>query len=204
MTFVIIAVLLVALAGAGVGAIAMRQKRNFATANEIVPGRATSAPAAWAGAHSPEAKLHRRLGEAVAALRANPTLSDGAFMESRASIENAAQMIDERLIAAAALPRGHREAAIAAVEPDVNALESSVASLAQPSLGSAPQQALDDSVRAAQIRLDALADARAEIDRADPLANIHQHTIDEIEAARQQPIEQSVEQTRPQTQPPTV
>ena len=69
-------------------------------------------------------------------MRANPALSDGAFMESRAAIEQAAQAIDDRLIAVAALPRGHREAAIAAVEPEVAALEASVASLAQPSVGS--------------------------------------------------------------------
>lgn len=208
MTFIIIAVLLVALLGAGVGAIAIRQKQNFAKANEIVPGRATSAPAGWAGAHSPEAKLHRRMGEAVTALRANPTLSDAAFMESRSSIENAAQAIDERLIAAAALPRGHREAAIAAVEPDVVALEASVASLATPAVGSAPQRALDDSVRAAQIRLDALAAAQAELDQLDVHSTDgHADTIARIEAAQQQPtaVEPTapVEQPRPQTQPPT-
>ena len=203
MTFIVLAVLLVALVGVGVGAIAMRQKQNFAKANQIVPGRATTAPAGWAGAHSPEAKLHRRIGEAVAALRANPTLSDGAFMESRASIENAAQAIDERLIAAAALPRGHREAAIAAVEPEVVSLEASVASLARPAVGSAPQQVLDDSVRAAQIRLDALASAQAELDQLDVHAAAHRETIEQIEAAQQQtrPAEQPVEQPKPLTQP---
>ncbi|MEO6124872.1 MAG: hypothetical protein ABIR32_14300 [Ilumatobacteraceae bacterium] len=215
MTFLIVAVLLVALVGAGVGAIAVRQKQNFAKANEIVPGRATAAPAGWAGAHSAEAKLHRRLGESVAALRANVTLSDGAFMESRASIENAAQAIDERLIAAASLPRGDRETAIAAVEPDVVALEASVAALAQPAVGSTPQQMLDDSVRAAQIRLDALAAAQAELDQIEVHTATDQTTpghtaIDHIvesepaapvEVAR--PATQPTEQPRQQTQPPT-
>ncbi len=32
---------------------------------QIVPGAASTAPASWAGAHTPEAKLHRRLGDAV-------------------------------------------------------------------------------------------------------------------------------------------
>lgn len=212
MTFLITAlVVIVAVAAAGVGAIAMRQKRSFAKANEIVPGRTTGAPAAWAGAHSPEAKMHRRLAEAVAALRANPTLSDGAFMESRAGIEQAAHDIDDRLIAAAALPRGHRESAIAAVEPDVAALEASVASLAKPVAGGTePSPALDDSVRSAQMRLDALADARAELEAVDPAASAHQATIEQVEAARRQPAEspapaqpQARSQPQPRTQPPS-
>ena len=131
-------------------------------------------------------------------------------MESRASIEDAAQAIDERLIAAAALPRGHREAAIAAVEPEVVSLEASVASLARPAAGSAPQQVLDDSVRAAQIRLEALASAQAELDQLDMHAAAHHATIEQIEAAQQQtrpaeqPVEQPVEQPKPLTQPPAV
>lgn len=181
-------VFVVALAGGAV-AIAARQKRSFAKANEVVPGRTTTAPADWAGAHSPEAKLHRRLTDAVGALRANATLSDGAFIESRVSVEQTALAIDERLIAASALPATHRSAAIAAVEPAVVALEGAVAALAVPNSGAAAatQQALDDSVRAAQIRLDALAEARAELDRFDPLP---------------QYVEELGRET-PQSQPPT-
>lgn len=186
----IIVVLIVAAVAGGAALIAVRQKRSFASANEVVAGVATNAPPGWAGAHSPEARLHRRLTEAVAALRANATLSDGAFVESRVSVEQAALAIDERLIAAAALPAGHRTAAIAAVEPVVVALENAVAALAAPTTGpAATQQALDDSVRAAQIRLHALAEARTELDRFDSLA------------ARQQVDELGLD--TPKTQPPT-
>ena len=169
MTVITIILVAAAAVAAGVGAIAVRQKRSFAKANEVVPGRATNAPGEWAGAHSPEARLHRRLTTAVTALQANSTLADGAFMESRAAVEQAALAIDERLIAAAALPAAHRTAAIAAVEPAVVALEAAVTALAAPASGDVTQQSLDDSVRAAQIRLDALAQAQAEVDRLDSI-----------------------------------
>ncbi len=190
MTLLAIIALVVALLGGGAGVIAVRQKRSFVKANEVVPGRATAAPAAWAGSHSPEAKLHRRLTDAVAALRANATLSDGAFMESRATIEQTALAIDERLIAAAALPASHRNAAIAAVAPAVAALEDAVAALAAPAAAGSDQQALDDSVRAANIRIQALAAARTELDLFDQTVTRSQ--LDDAPA-----------QTQPaQTQPP--
>lgn len=192
MTLLAIIALVVAVLGGGAGVIAVRQKRSFAKANEVVPGRATAAPAAWAGSHSTEAKLHRRLTDAVAALRANATLSDGAFMESRATIEQTALAIDERLIAAAALPASHRNAAIAAVAPAVAALEDAVAALAAPAAAGSDQQALDDSVRAAKIRIEALAAARTELDLFDQ--TVTQSQLDD------QPTQTQPTQT--QTQPP--
>lgn len=167
MIFVAFAVLIVVAVIAGAAAIAFRSKRSFVESNEIVPGTATRAPTSWAGAHSPEAKLHRRLRDAVLAVRAEPTLTDPGSPGSQAILEQAALDIDDRLIAAAALPATHRDAAIGAVEPAVVALEDAIAKLAAPAGAATSQQALDDAIGAVQSRLIALAEARAELDQFD-------------------------------------
>lgn len=167
MIFVAFAVLIAVAVIAGAAAIAFRSKRSFVESNEIVPGTATRAPTSWAGAHSPEAKLHRRLRDAVLAVRAEPTLTDPGSPGSRAILEQAALDIDDRLIAAAALPATHRDAAIGAVEPAVVALEDAIAKLAAPAGAATSQQALDDAIGAVQSRLIALAEARAELDQLD-------------------------------------
>lgn len=167
MIFVAFAALIVVAVIAGAAAIAFRSKRSFVESNEIVPGTATRAPTSWAGAHSPEAKLHRRLRDAVLAVRAEPTLTDPGSPGSRAILEQAALDIDDRLIAAAALPATHRDAAIGAVEPAVVALEDAIAKLAAPAGAATSQQALDDAIGAVQSRLIALAEARAELDQFD-------------------------------------
>lgn len=167
MIFVAFAVLIAVAVIAGAAAIAFRSKRSFVESNEIVPGTATRAPTSWAGAHSPEAKLHRRLRDAVLAVRAEPTLTDPGSPGSRAILEQAALDIDDRLIAAAALPATHRDAAIGAVEPAVVALEDAIAKLATPAGAATSQQALDDAIGAVQSRLIALAEARAELDQLD-------------------------------------
>jgi hypothetical protein len=104
------------------------QKRKYGEANLVVPGTATRAPAEWAGAHSPEARLHRRLRDAVAALRANPATEDAWRMDARLSLEQQALVVDERLIAVAALPDRVRGEPLAAVSAAVDAVEAAVAS----------------------------------------------------------------------------
>lgn len=195
-TLLLILFVVVVVIGGAVGAIALNQKRSFKKANELVPGQATAAPAHWAGSHSPEAKLHRRLTGALAALRSNPTLSDAAFMDSRASMQEAAVRMDERLIAAAGLPASHRAQAIAAVETQVTGLEDAIAGLVLSTSGVEDQQALANSVRAAQIRLDALASARTELDQLTAAAMVEQPE------AQLRPAEEPRQQSMPQTSPP--
>ena len=110
--------------------IARAGKREFAEANEVVPGTSTRAPAEWAGAHSPEARLHRRLRDAVAALRANPAMEDAFVLEARVTLEQHALAVDDRLIAVAALPKDVRSEPLAAVAAAVDAVEAAVASMA--------------------------------------------------------------------------
>ena len=162
---VLLAVLVVvalAAAAAAVGATAGRVKRSAQRANEVVPGTPTRAPIGWAGAHSPEATMHRRLRAAVQAARAQGAAGSTGVTHA---VERGALEIDERLIAAAELPDTHRAAAIAAIEPSVVALENAVAGVRSDDTVQRPelQAAMDD----VQSRVDAVAEARAEVEQLD-------------------------------------
>jgi hypothetical protein len=126
---VVLVVLVLAVLG-GAAAVVSSTRRRYMLANQIVPGTATRAPASWAGAHTPEARLHRRLRDAVTALRANPAMEDAWALESRVSLEQHALAVDERLIAVAALPEGVRAEPLRTVVAAVDAVEAAVASLA--------------------------------------------------------------------------
>lgn len=157
---------LVAIVGFGV-ALTVRSKRDYDESNQVVPGVPTSAPSSWAGTHSPEAKLHRRLGEAVRAARNNPRLVELGLAEQTKRIETEALAIDERLVAAAGLPESHRADAVAEFEPRVAALEDAVAALVKSTTVGQSKQLLEQVVSEADIKLQALAQARAEIDQID-------------------------------------
>lgn len=166
MTFVVGLVILVAAVAAAAAYGAMRNKRAFARQNEIIAGTPSRAPAAWAGAHSPEALLHRRLRAAVDASRAQLAAAGSGFEEVVAAISRGAQEVDDRLIAAAALPAPQRTTAIADIEPSVLALENAVAGLLA-NRATTDQGAVAAAVAEAHGRLDALAAARAEVDDLD-------------------------------------
>jgi len=129
MTIVVLLVLFVLAAAVAATAVVRSQKRSYARANEVVAGRATRAPAEWAGAHTPEALMHRRLRDAVEALRANPALEDAFLLDARVSLEEQAVAVDERLIATAALPEGVRAEPLAKLSGAVDAVEAAVAAL---------------------------------------------------------------------------
>jgi hypothetical protein len=129
MTVVVVLLLFVVSAAVAATVVVRTQKRKFAEANVIVPGTTTKAPAEWAGAHTPEARLHRRLRDAVAAVRANPAMEDAFMMDARVSLEQQALAVDERLIAVAALPEGVRSEPLASVAAAVDAVEAAVAAL---------------------------------------------------------------------------
>lgn len=111
--------------------LALRNAQDFSDANQIIPGVPTHAPKEWAGAHSPEARLHRRLRDAMEAVRANAALDDASMTGVRSSLEAEALAADERLIAAAALPKGHREGPINRIAETVESIEGLVASLVE-------------------------------------------------------------------------
>lgn len=111
--------------------VALRNAQDFSDANEIIPGVPTRAPKEWAGSHSPEARLHRRLRDAMEAVRVNAALDDGSLTDVRMSLEEQALATDDRLIAAAALPKGRREQHLAQIADTVNAIEGLVADLVE-------------------------------------------------------------------------
>lgn len=128
-TVVVVLVVLVVSAVVAATVVVRTNRRKFAEANVVVPGTATKAPAEWAGAHTPEARLHRRLRDAVEALRANPAMEDAFRMDARVSLEQQALAVDERLIAVAALPERARAGPMASVAGAVDAVEAAVGAL---------------------------------------------------------------------------
>lgn len=177
--------------------LALRSKQEFTEQNEVVPGRRSPAPASWAGAHSREAKLHRRLGEAVKAARANPRFVELGLAAQTAAIEAEALAIDERLVAAAALPAAHRNAAIDPLEQHVVDLEATVVELVTSVSVSDSKEQLEAAVSAADIKLQALAEARAEIEQIDLRAS-----GGDVVESMARPVD-DVDQTLPPPQPGT-
>jgi hypothetical protein len=159
-TVLVVLLVVVVLAAAGAAAVARTGQKRFTAANEVVPGTASAAPAGWAGAHSPEAVLHRRLRDAVAALRANPAMEDAWAMDARVSLEQQALAVDGRLVAVAALPQAAKAARMPAVAAAVDAVESAVASLADPP-SDARRPGIDQAMADVDRRLAALAEAPA-------------------------------------------
>lgn len=170
----LVSLLLLAAVGAIVAfgvALTVRSKKDFDDANEVVPGVKSAAPASWAGAHSAEAKLHRRLGDAVRAARNNPRLVELGLSAQTKQIESEALAIDDRLVAAAGLPASHRADAVTALEPHVVALEDAVSTLITSTTVGQSKELLEQVVSEADIKLQALAQARAEVEQLDSQAS---------------------------------
>ena len=186
MTYLLLAGLVAAFV---VGHVALRNAQDFSDANEIVPGVPTNAPKGWAGAHSPEARMHRRLRDAVAALQSNASLDAPDMVAIRADIEAQALAVDERLIAAAALSKAHREEPLRQIEEAVQSVEAAVASVVDlrgPSMGSI-EQGLDD-VRA---RLRHVEEAHAELEGLAPGSATFDAIRDHIENTTPEPTQAS-------------
>jgi hypothetical protein len=128
-TVLLVVALVVVLAAVGFTvALARKGKRQF-EAQGTGPGLAPNAPREWSGAHSPEAKLHRRLATAARNLSAQP-LGDAAGIEQRVTIEQQIRQLDEHLVAVAGIPGPDTAARVADLEPQVTSVERAVADLA--------------------------------------------------------------------------
>lgn len=133
MTAVIVLVVIIACVAAVAGVFVMtrRIRDNALQANEIIPGQKTTAPASWAGSHDPEARLHRRIRDALSLLRSDPKLDyDGARIDARVRIEFAATELDNRLVAAARSPERFRKDIVAQAEAAVTELENLTSEIA--------------------------------------------------------------------------
>ncbi|GAA4682573.1 hypothetical protein [Gordonia humi] len=134
LVLVILLVLALVVAGVGLFAFALaRSSKKTMVQNAVIPGVAVAVPAEWGGSHDPEARLHRRIRDAVAALDATIGMTGVDQIDVRARLMVSAQQLDERLVAIWSLPRQARQAPLAEVESGVAALESEAAAVASSS-----------------------------------------------------------------------
>jgi hypothetical protein len=160
MTPFIIGLVLIVLAT--IAYVALRNAQDFSDANEVIPGVPTRAPKAWAGAHSPEARLHRRLRDAMTALRTNRALDEPALVPVRETLEREALAVDDQLVTAAALPKGVRDAPLDRVAAAVDAIEQVVADVV--SLRGPGAAGTEQAIEEVRTRLALVAEARAELE----------------------------------------
>ena len=125
MTAVVIGLIFVVLGT--IAYVALRNAQDFSDANEVIPGRATRAPKGWAGAHSPEARLHRRLRDAMTSLRTASAMDDPGLLEVRVAIEQETLALDDRLVDVAALPARTRVEPMDEIARAVDSIEAAVA-----------------------------------------------------------------------------
>lgn len=159
-TVFLVFLLLVALAVAAVCLAALRARRNRTRANRVVPGVPTRAPRAWAGAHTREARLHRRLRDLVASAQQAAEASP-AVAGAGADIAQLALHLDDQLITAAALPANARDGAVEKVASSVEKLEQAVVRLAEATSGDETDAAIDELTR----WLSHLSEARTELEQ---------------------------------------
>lgn len=155
-----------------IAVVAARTKNAFEASNEVVPGRRSPAPSSWAGSHDAEALLHRRLRDAMAALRQNQLFDDdGTLLELRVELEQQAIMLDERLVGLAALPASIRDEPRAELTADVAMVEQAVADLVRTTTASA-RPALEATLARIRERLELYGPAEASLEdqvlRLDP------------------------------------
>jgi len=151
-------------------AIARSQQRR----NRVVPDVATTAPSAWAGAHTPLARLHRRLRAAVEAARAVAD-PDGALIRARVEVEQAALAVDEHLIALDGMSERERAARMAQATAAVASVEEGAAKLAD--LATRAPEGVLPAVEEALERAALVEEARRELD-AGPAAIIDDEGVD--------------------------
>lgn len=130
-TAIIIAVIvLIGVVAAGAIILARSSKRTYDKQSELFAGQSSTVPSQFGGSHDPEARLFRRLRDAIAALHANAIFTGDALMlDARVQIDLCAQQITDDLIAISKLPQPQKTLAVAPIEPKVAGLESLAADL---------------------------------------------------------------------------
>lgn len=167
---IVAGVLTAAVAGAVTLVVRGRGRRN-----RVVPDVPTSAPSSWAGAHTPLARLHRRLRAAVAAARAVPD-PDGALIRARVEVEQAALGVDDHLVALHHMSERERAGRMAQATAAVASVEEAAGRLADAAAATTVGGALP-AVEAALERAALVAEARRELDE-DPAAILQDGAVD--------------------------
>ncbi len=138
--------------------------KNAEKKNQVVAGIPSNAPANWYGSHEPEAKLHRRVRDAVTGLQETPT-DDPNMFEVRASVEREAVSLDNQIVAASKLADRLKPDVLESLSAAVDQFEDITARLITRTSG------LDDDNVRGELdelteRLDLLREARQEVDEA--------------------------------------
>jgi len=156
---------------------AARVRAGYERTNQVVPGIASAAPTSWLGSHDPEAKLHRRLIDAIAALHTTQSFDTlGTYLDLRVEIEQQAVAIDNELVATSTLPVNLRDEPLARLTAAVAGIEEAVAEVgrAAASGGAEGIDRLLDRVRdrtgSGPGSLDRTQAALEELERRDPAA----------------------------------
>jgi hypothetical protein len=119
--------LVVGLTVAVIALVGHNQQRAITRENQLIPGRPTHAPRSWAVSHDPEARLHRRLRDAMTALHATNALDTGTTIVLRADLEQTALDLDDHLVAVAQLKSVHKVEMLQTVTTTVECIEDAVA-----------------------------------------------------------------------------
>lgn len=165
-----ISIILIGLLGLGAvtgtfvaGALAVKRANN--KKNQVVAGISTGAPSNWTGSHKPEAKLHRRLRDAVAALAASAG-DDVAMQPLRQQIEADAAALDQQLVATAHLSSPHKEQALGDLSEAVEKLEEIASEAVRRGIRNSGRS-VEDQLDDLSVRLESMRLARHEVDEAD-------------------------------------
>ena len=165
--WVLLIVVLAAIGGFAI-ALAVRSRNDFREQNQVVLGVDSNAPASWAGSHTPEARLHRRLRDVVAAAHVAAEVSAVSLDVATARIDREAVALDDRLVSAAALPAAQRGPAVERLEPLVTSLEETVGAMVERlAQTGGPAELTEHTLDDTDIALEALARAREEVERLD-------------------------------------
>lgn len=173
MSIAVLLVLLVVLAAGGFAfALARSGQREYAAQGEVIPGLASEAPASWAGAHTPEARMHRRLGQAIKGLRAvaGQPGESVRLLELRVELEQHALEVDRRLIATANMPEAARQQALPRAEQAVAAVEQAAGQLALEISGADADGFGERGLADLAERIAMLVEARRDLDALDATA----------------------------------
>ena len=127
-TLVIIAVLLVIVGAVAVAAALILMLRKSSRTQlqqsaQLYPGKMIEAPDGWALGHSPEARLYRRIRDAVTPLH-NATGTDISLIDGRVQIELTVDDVAQRLVTLSTVDRAVAQPVLDRAEWWVAALES--------------------------------------------------------------------------------
>lgn len=145
----------------GASAVAKNNKKR----NQVVPGITSPAPASWSGSHDPEAKLHRRVRDAVAGLHAIAG-HDPAMASTIAKVNEEALAIDQQLVAVSLIADRFKDQAMPNLTKAVEDLEEITAQAVGRSARTS-ELSVGDQLSDLSDRLEAMRLARAEVEEAD-------------------------------------